>query len=307
MGLNLTYRTLGSVLKYDRCIPVKRRNDAALVKGYYRSEQKLVEKVKSAVLGTGNVIDSEFKTIECGIMDLADDIAYSTYDLEDAFKAGFVTPIQLVAAASDQAIAASLEQKTGLSQDDILERILDLFESRIADLKFLGVDPGSVGADNRRGLVLLAVGMERASKNLTSNGAFRTSFTSELVNECVENVQIEIDKQSPPLSRVSLPPDLSNRVAILKHLTYELIIQSPSLKTVKHRGKEIVTSIFEALTANGGELLLPEDFRKRFDKADGRNRSRVICDFIAGMTDRYAVEFYGRLRSDTPQTVFKPL
>ena len=29
--------------------------------------------------------------------------------------------------------------------------------------------------------------------------------------------------------------------------------------------------------------------------------------FIAGMTDRYAVEFYGRLNSDTPQTVFKPL
>lgn len=34
---------------------------------------------------------------------------------------------------------------------------------------------------------------------------------------------------------------------------------------------------------------------------------RVICDFIAGMTDRYAMEFYGRLFSENPQTIFKPL
>jgi dGTPase len=29
-------------------------------------------------------------------MDLADDIAYSTYDLEDAFKNGFLSPISMM-------------------------------------------------------------------------------------------------------------------------------------------------------------------------------------------------------------------
>ena len=307
VGLDLTYRTLASVLKYDRCIPPRREDDEALLKGYYGSEKKLVETIKRAVLGTGSVDEGEFKTIECGIMDLADDIAYSTYDLEDAFKAGFVTPIQLIAAAADQTTAASLEKKTGLSQDSILEHIMHLFESRIADLEFLELDPENVNADNPHGLVLLAVEMDRASQNLTSNGAFRTNFTSELVNEYVENVSIEIDDKSPPLSQVSLRSNLRDRVAILKHLTYELVIQSPSLKTVQHRGKDIVTSIFKALSTNGGELLLPDDFRKRAAEADDENRPRVICDFVAGMTDRYAVEFYGRLKSDTPQTVFKPL
>ena len=37
-----------------------------------------------------------FKTIECSIMDVADDIAYSTYDLEDAFKAGFLSPLSIL-------------------------------------------------------------------------------------------------------------------------------------------------------------------------------------------------------------------
>ena len=306
VGLNLTYRTLASVLKYDRCIPPKRETKD-LVKGYYCSEGKLVESIKRAVLGRKSVPDGKFKTIECGIMDLADDIAYSTYDLEDAFKAGFVTPIQLVAAASDPTIVTLLKAKTGLDRDNILRHTMGLFDSHIADLESLELTHANINADNPRGLVLLAVEMDRASKNLTSNGAFRTNFTSELVNEYVENVSIEIDAESPALSSVWLESDLEDRVAILKHLTYEMVIQSPSLKTVKYRGKDIVTSIFEALNAEGGELLLPDDFRRRAGDADGRARSRVICDFVAGMTDRYAVEFYGRLKSDSPQTVFKPL
>ncbi|MGA9726232.1 MAG: hypothetical protein WBE80_09245 [Methylocella sp.] len=36
-------------------------------------------------------------------------------------------------------------------------------------------------------------------------------------------------------------------------------------------------------------------------------KKRVVCDFIAGMTDRYAVEFYSRIFSDSPQSIFKPL
>lgn len=185
---------------------------------------------------------------------------------------------------------------------------MKLLADRIADLKTLGVDTNKIGADNPNELVLLAVTMDRASRNLTSNGAFRTKFTSELVNEYVENVRVCINAESPVLSTVSLPPKLRDRVAILKHLTYEMVIQSPSLKTVRYRGKEIVTSIFKALDGEDGLLLLPEDYRSRAGKAENRRvRRRVICDFIAGMTDRYAVEFYGRLESDTPQTVFKPL
>ncbi len=33
---------------------------------------------------------------------------------------------------------------------------------------------------------------------------------------------------------------------------------------------------------------------------------RVICDFVAGMTDRYAAEFYERLYGGN-QTIFKPI
>ncbi len=91
VGLNLTYRTLASTLKYDKEIPQlsEARKDKKVQKGYYRTERDLVSKIKSSILGDYKP-EKAFKTIECSIMDIADDICYSTYDLEDAFKANFL-------------------------------------------------------------------------------------------------------------------------------------------------------------------------------------------------------------------------
>jgi dGTPase len=57
-----------------------------------------------------------------------------------------------------------------------------------------------------------------------------------------------------------------------------------------------------------GHLLLPDDFQGVFDLVKKEDeRKRVVCDFIAGMTDRYAVEFYGRLNSEQHHSIFNPL
>ena len=61
--------------------------DSTLRKGYYASEATLVDKIKRSVLGKHYTqFDGPLKVIEMQIMDLADDIAYSTYDFEDALK-----------------------------------------------------------------------------------------------------------------------------------------------------------------------------------------------------------------------------
>ena len=95
VGLNLTYRSLASVLKYDEPIPLFRADRADpndVSKGYYESEKDLVADIKRHVVG---VALPEWKSVECSIMDTADDIAYSTYDLEDIFKSGFLRPLDL--------------------------------------------------------------------------------------------------------------------------------------------------------------------------------------------------------------------
>jgi dGTPase len=87
-------------------------------------------------------------------------------------------------------------------------------------------------------------------------------------------------------------------------LTFLAVIQSPRLKVVEYRGFEIVAAIFDALSDDAGKQLLPPDFQQLY--AQTNDKPRVICDFIAGMTDAYAVELYARLKSENATTIFKP-
>ena len=111
------------------------------------------------------------------------------------------------------------------------------------------------------------------------------------------------------MTKVTLSPEILLKVEVLKHLTYEFQILSPRLKVAEHRGIQIVKEIFEELVKKDGWRLLPDDYQFLYNwfKDNEPEQRRTICDFIAGMTDKYCLEFYGRLKSHSPETFFKPL
>jgi dGTPase len=97
-------------------------------------------------------------------------------------------------------------------------------------------------------------------------------------------------------------------VEVLKQYTYHAMIYSSRVKLAEFRGYEVVSAIFGALAFEKGDLLLPDDVRQHMLGAHTKlARMRIICDFVAGMTDRYAAEFYARLHSDNSQSMFKPI
>ncbi len=299
IGLNLTYRALAAVLKYDKPIPLRRQKDDGLAKGYYASQASLVRAIKRHV-GKPPRSAKAFKTVECQIMDIADDIAYSTYDLEDAMKGGFSHPLALLASlGTDPELVRRIHAKVnrevrGASEAEVFKSLQALFD--------LGSD------DATEDPTYIALLTFKHSTVVASNGYLRVGFTSNLVDKFMKGIRVNaLNGDAARFSKVYLERETHLQIEALKHLNYELMIMSPRLKVVEYRGYELVRTIFEALDAKDGNLLLPEDYRQMHARLKSRaERKRLICDFIAGMTDRYAVEFYGRLK-ESGASIFKPI
>jgi len=312
VGLNLSYRSIASILKYDNIIPdnkteriayhEKKKEDLKPIKGIYKSEEELLKKIKKEIAGDENYKD--FKSIECSIMDVADDIAYSIYDLEDAFKAGFLTPIDLL--YPDPKLLKRVSEKLDLDADKVQEILIKIYGGILDSTE--EIDKIEISEDNRNDLIFFHTGNAyHASKDIASNGAQRTQLTSKLVGKFIRGVELKINEKNIKLSKAYLEEDTRNEVEILKTLTYESQILSPKLKIAELRGKEIVTKIFETINKKGHHLLLPKDYQEIYLKIEDSQKKRIICDFISGMTNKYAIEFYGRLTSENPETIFKPL
>lgn len=299
-GLNLTYRSLAAVLKYDSVIPAMRAADEHLAKGYYASEEPLVEEIKRRVApSAGN--SNKFKTVECSIMDVADDIAYSTYDLEDTLKAGFLTPLDLLhEVQTNEALVDVIVRKV---QEAGITTTCREITSLLQELFFGGTENSR---DESLGALAAADDIHRVNQQYCSDGHVRMQLTAWLVGDFVKGVEYQHNPTEPALSGVTLSDQTRMTVEILKHLNYELTIRSPRLAVVHFRGYEVVQRIFETLAGDRGHELLPKDTRDLCNQApDIHEKMRVICDFIAGMTDRYAVEFYSRLYNGD-QSIFKP-
>lgn len=315
VGLNLTARVIASVLKYDREIPLQRNLTDSVVKGYYHSESDVIKKIKSKLLGLPNnkilgaLQNTQFKTIECSIMDLADDIAYSTYDIEDAFKAGFLNPHEIMSANERVMENISVKLlKSGICltakecRELIISFFVDVWKSSVDDIK------AAKRKHSDADIVKALFEAYKVSKVVASDGYHRTRFTSSLIQIFIDGIEFVPHQDFPLLSKVHFKDDVGKIVEILKHTTYETQIESARLKVAENRGKDIVMGIFNKLNTDAGHRLLPEDFQDLLEQETTlESKSRVICDFVAGMTDRYALEFYGRLHSESPQSIFVPL
>ncbi len=296
LGLNVTYRSLAAVLKYDNKIPTARKEKSGLVKGYYASEEKLIEAIKKYV-GTPTRKDVKFKTIECQIMDIADDIAYSTYDLEDAMKGGFTHLLEIMDHMGDEALLKKLTDKVKKEVSDVTRE--EVFNA-VTDLLPM-TDEGEPYSVLRT---------YRESKLIANDGRMRTRFSSELVGSFIRGASVDIPSSAKELrfSQLTIERDIKIKIESLKHLNYLLTIMSPRLKVVEYRGYDIVKTLFNALSEeDGGHLLLPGDVQAMHLRLKEKSeKMRLICDFIAGMTDRYAVEFYSRLTA-SGASIYKPI
>ena len=256
----LKYKTLWSELKTDDTAPENHfiyDSQSAFLDWALGGNDFPVE------LTPGKSRDS-FKSIECQIMDWADDTAYSLNDLSDSVRAGFLHIEKIEAWAS----ANGVDRGAGTSIGELIHAI----RNRRVD-PFIG---------KRIGKYIRSTHLEQDS-NFLSSVSNRYKY------------------------RLVIDPEVCSESKLFKRLAYDVVFLSPQLKQLEHKGSRMLRQLwelFETRYIRGQRIdgqdfqLLPAETVSEIETAIGpESRARLVCDYLAGMTDGYAARTYKRLFS----------
>jgi dGTPase len=93
-----------------------------------------------------------------------------------------------------------------------------------------------------------------------------------------------------PRRLVRFSEDVREKNRELKSFLYQRLYRHYKVERMRVKAERILTALFESYLAN--PTLLPTAYQGRFEQF---GRERVLCDYLAGMTDRYAMDEYKRL------------
>ncbi len=231
-GLNLCFETREGILKH-----CSRRNAERLVAG---------EPGHPAL----RFLQGHQPSLEAQLVNLVDELAYSTHDIDDGVRSGLVTMAQMAAVPL-----------FARHRDEVLAQHPALAE--------------------KPGKRLLFETLRR--------------MLSALLGDLIAQTQAAVDEHqvadanevrlAPPLARLS--PAVRAQCEELKRFLFAQLYRHPQVMESTTRGRQVVSELFEAYRGAPGEM--PEDFAAADDPA------RAVADYIAGMTDRFALREHHRL------------
>ena len=224
-GLNLTFEVREGIIKHSHDYDAKEHPELA----EYLLEQR--------------------PPLEAQLIDLTDEIAYNTADLDDGFESHL------------------------LSLDQIREGVPG-FARFFPEVEKMYPDV----ADKLKFNETLKRVLNRFVEDLIRN-------TQKLVNEAgVRNLE-DIRKHSERLAAFS--PGVEAERKQSKDFLYENLYFSPALSDEKDDAERVVSELFAFWMAHPEAL--PHQYQ---EKAKEESLPRIVCDYIAGMTDPFIVEQY---------------
>ena len=119
--------------------------------------------------------------------------------------------------------------------------------------------------------------------------------TSRLAIEEASPKHIEDVRASPPLIQFSEPMRAQHEE--LKQFLRENVYRHYRVQRMSRKGQRLLHQLFEAF--NNDPAMLPPEARARCEQLESedaeRGRARAVVDYIAGMTDRFAIAEYERV------------
>ncbi|HEX9931743.1 MAG TPA: dNTP triphosphohydrolase [Allosphingosinicella sp.] len=279
-GMDLTRATLAASLKYPwfREAAGKKSTKWAA----YQSEAEAFQFARE-------FHTHDEKTLEAELMDWADDVAYSVHDLEDFHRCNAL-PWHRVFDERERIIRHALR---GEGADSPRGERLNAAYTRLSD--FLQGTYSALLSDPYEG--------SREQREQLRR------MTSHLIGRYIGSIRINPEPETP--KAVLFNEDEVDEVAILKQITRDYIIGSPTLAAQQHGQKRIIKELFEALAADvnnerGFPAFLPVRLRYLRPIA-AVSTTRFVADCIASLSEAEAVALHGRLTGAVSGSVLDPI
>lgn len=203
-------------------------------------------------------IDGSYPGLEAQLANIADEIAYNNHDVDDGLRAGLL-------------------QIGDLARLDLFAEAYEEVHGRWPEL------------DHRR----LVHEVIRRMINSLVGDLIETSGA-----RIAESRPADIDgvrQAARPL--IALSETMRSRNLELKRFLREHLYYDYRVQRMSHKAGQIITTLFE--TYLGKPVLLPPSLQaeiRHCEASDGEpGRARAVADYIAGMTDRFAIAEYQRL------------
>ncbi len=193
---------------------------------------------------------------EAQVAALADDIAYNNHDIQDGLRAGLFEISDLM----DVPLAG------------------DVFRDVIA--QYPGIERDRVISEAVRRLIGVWIG------DLVAEFGRRAAAAKPMSADDVRSLD-------HPLAAFS--EDIAERQKPLRKFLFERMYRHHKVNRMMSQARRIVRELFGLFMAEPETLPPPWRDRAKATGDDMTKRARVVCDYIAGMTDTYAIDEHRRL------------
>lgn len=120
-------------------------------------------------------------------------------------------------------------------------------------------------------------------------GDLVTVIRTTLEQEGIETAD-DVRQLGRPLAAFS--PEMEEKHRTIKSFLFERVYRHHTVNGSMSKARRVMRDLFDLLLAE--PELLPQDWRQQATAGDETLKARIICDYLAGMTDRFAMEEHRR-------------
>lgn len=204
------------------------------------------------------------------------------YDISDAeeYNADLRGNLEAqIANVADELAYTAHDLDDGLRSGMITTQMLDSIDQWHIIINSINWQGGNLDDLTRHRIIRRLIGIEVTDLIQTTSQRLRESH--------VKSVD---ELQRLPYNVVSYTEDQHRRNRQLKDFLYQNLYRHFRVMRMQVKAEKVVTALFNAFQAS--PFILPKQYQIL---ADERGLERTICDYIAGMTDRYAIEEHEKL------------